>query len=140
MAVTETVVKGFAHCPEPRCPGSEQTTVGLVQTVVEERYLDRGGATGDPRDQLVENSHEYLRFAEETDMLCEHCGRTRECSLTERPKYNPLSGKDPMGLLGAKPFNPGLSFGPEDERLAEMQAQVDAMRAEMEKLREEKGP
>lgn len=135
MAATETLTPGFLHCPEPRCPGSAQVPAGLVQTLVTETFAERGGATGDPRDALPENSHEYLRVSDAAELECPHCARTRECSLVERPRYDPLSGKDPMGLLGAKPFDPAMQFGPEDERLKDMQDEMAAMRDEMAKLR-----
>lgn len=136
MAATETAVPGFLHCPEPRCPGSAQVTAVLTHTLVTETFAERGGATGDPRDALPENSHEYLRVQDPEDLPCPHCGKDRECSTQERPIYDPLSGKDPMGLLGAKPFDPNLKFGPDDEAMKAMQDQMAEMAAEIKKLRE----
>lgn len=135
MAATETLVPGFLHCPEPRCPGSEQVTAALIQTIVQERYIDRGGPTENSiMDQAIENSYEYLRVSNPEDLQCPHCGRERECSLVERPVYDPLSGKDQMGLLGAKPFNPNLKIGNEDE-IVTMRDDLAALREEMAELR-----
>lgn len=132
MAATETVVRGFGHCPDPRCAGSEQTEVPLVQTVVTRTFIENGGAGSVPGE---ENTWEYLRFAEGDDVQCQHCRRTRECSTEARPAYNNLSGKDPMGLLAAAPFNPSLKFDPADE----LRAQMDDMRRELDELRKERG-
>lgn len=96
--LTKTPMDGFAHCVDARCPGYQQERVPVVRHLTEHRYVDNGGdLTG------VEKSFITFAFADDEDRHCKHCGRHRDATDEERPVYDPLSGKDPMGLLHIKP-------------------------------------
>lgn len=103
MNVTETPIDGYAHCTNARCPGYQQVEVPLVRTVTEHRYVDSGGDMPG-----IEKSFVRFRFANDADRHCPHCSTKdkkihRDCGDEPRPSYDPLSGKDPMGLLSIKP-------------------------------------
>ena len=100
-AVTDTEIDGFAHCGQPRCPGSSQQPVKAVRRETFHTYRERGGnAPG------VESSFVTLSFADPSERDCPACGRAREVTDQARKTYAPLSGHDPMGLLGAQRFDP----------------------------------
>lgn len=96
---TETAVEAFAHCPDPLCAGHEQAPVPGVKMLVATTIGDRGG--DGVFVNIVENTHEYLRFAEPEDVACPECGRDREVALQQRPVYDRLIGP-PDALLRAR--------------------------------------
>jgi hypothetical protein len=114
---TVTPVRGFAHCVVPRCPGTYESEVDAVKVTTSWTFIERGGDI--PGE---ENSQDAARFADETDATCEHCGGHREVSLSPRPQYQPLSGHDPMGLLGMPQYDPNKINLPNDEQAAEIAA------------------
>lgn len=97
--VTETPVQAYAHCPDPLCPGSDQRPVPAIRQLVQQTIGERGGDGAFVN--LVENSHEYLRFAEPDDVACPECGRDREVAGQRRPTYQRLIGP-PDALLRAQ--------------------------------------
>lgn len=93
-------MKGYAHCNNPRCPGHSQERVEAVRRETSHTYRERGGnAPG------VESSYVTLHFADPDEAACPHCSRNREVSDQPRKSYAPLSGHDPMGLLGVPGFD-----------------------------------
>lgn len=125
--VKETPVKGYAHCPDSRCPGSNQERVAAVKVTTEHTYAENGGDL-----PFVEKSFEHYRFADDDARVCAACGRGREVTGQQRPSYAPLSGFDQQGLLGAKAFNPAAGAQPADPRIAELEAKLSALTAKLE--------
>lgn len=128
--IREDVVDAWAHCNNPRCEGYGQRPVRAVRTIVEHTVGSRGG--DGIFAMVVENTNEYLRFADETEIPCEHCGRERSVTLQERPEIPVLSGFPQDGLLGAAKFDPAIKFTVEDQAHAEEMAE---MRREMAELK-----
>lgn len=94
---TETRVDAFAHCPDPLCAGHEQAPVPGVRTLVATTIGDRGG--DGVFVNIVENTHEYVRFEDSEDVPCPECGtRDREIAVQARPVYDRLIGP-PDALL-----------------------------------------
>lgn len=98
--VTETEIDGYAHCAIVRCPGNTQEKVKAVRRETGHTYRERGGTSPG-----VESSFVTLHFVDEGQRPCPHCGKAREVSAEARRTYAPLSGHDPMGLLGVPQFN-----------------------------------
>ena len=125
--ITEDIVDGYAHCPNPRCDPYEHATK-IVKQTIEWTYLENGGDFPG-----FERSVVNLIAGEETDAVCPGCGRTRELSIAERPEYPNDSGVDPMGLLGMQPqtADPNLMAAQEraaqDARIAELEAKLEAL-------------
>lgn len=125
--VKETPVKGYAHCSDARCPGSNQERVDAVKVVTEHTFLENGGDL-----PFVEKSFEHFRFADEDARVCPGCGRSREVTAQQRPSYAPLSGFDQRGLLGVTAFTPGSGgVQPADPRIAELEAKLDKLTAQL---------
>lgn len=114
----ETPAEAWAHCPDPRCEGSEQVRVQAIKTVTEASYQALGGEW-----PFTQNSWETYRVADQADELC-GCGRTREVTNQERPVYQALSGFAQDGLLHSKKFNPQVANTEADERQAAEMAQM----------------
>lgn len=139
--VTEREITGWAHCTQPRCPGNTQQQVAAIRTETARTYREMGGDSPG-----VEWSGSTLRFVDEEDRFCPYCPptkggrrRVRELSETPRIRYDPMSGHDPLGLLGVPEFDPRVQV----ERLAEpvsdpereqMQAQIAQLTAAVEAL------
>jgi hypothetical protein len=99
--VTEKPRQVFLHCPNPVCPGMVQETVDGFEVETAFLFTDNGGDL-----PFVERSTSRGMVPAEFDTACRHCGANREISLTPRPNYQPLSGADPMGLVGAPAVRP----------------------------------
>lgn len=128
-SVTETPVRGYAHCVNPHCAGSTQQEVDAICTRTARMYRDVDPHAG-PGE---ENSWEAFRFADEDDRACPGCGRPREVTNQKRPVYDPLSA----GLMGAPAGGfdqDGLLKVPKFSESAD--PRVEAMQAELAELRE----
>lgn len=133
--VTEQAVTAFAHCIVSRCAGNNQESVQAIRVETGHSYEDLGGDW-----PFVERSHVSVRFADEADAVCPHCGERREVTLEQRKQYAPLSGHDPMGLLDIQPFDPRLQnelrqqplADPERERYERENAELRERMAKME--------
>jgi hypothetical protein len=123
---TVTPVRGYAHCVVPRCPGTYEQEVDALKVTTSWSFIERGGDI--PGE---ENSQDAARFADEADAVCEHCDGHREVSLSPRPQYQPLSGHDPMGLLGMPQYDPNKVNAPNDQQAAE----IEALRTQLEEQR-----
>lgn len=88
------VVDGFAHCPDPLCDGYRQQEVRAIREEVGQSYTENGGDMPG-----IERSSVYLRFEASDEQPCPTCDRDRELSLTERKRYQPLSGQAQDVLL-----------------------------------------
>src|SRR5690349_4786386 len=135
--VTVTPVRAFAHCVQPRCPGAYEVEVDANRVETAYSFLDNGGDIPG-----IERSHVRAEFVNEADATCEHCGSHRDVSLAPRPQYQPLSGHDPMGLLGMPAFDPSKVNAPSDALSAEMEAlkaQVAALTEAMQANAKDKG-
>lgn len=111
MRVTEREVDGYAHCARfdeaelDWCPGNEQQPVRLIEQTVEYTFRDGWGGRdiGGPTDIVLagqtEKSIIHLRFADEADIACPHCGQQRSCSTQVRPFYASVSGQPQDELL-----------------------------------------
>lgn len=115
--ITETTVKAYAHCPDPRCKGVKQDQVQAVRTLMEWTFESRGGGD-DPGGignlflPMVENSQEHLRVADEADLACPHCENARELSTQPRPSY-PIMVGGANALLRLQDM--GISFDPDKQ-------------------------
>lgn len=130
---TETPVQGLAHCQDARCMGYEQEPVQAIQTITEVTYLDNGGDMPG-----IEQSFHDLRFVDENDVECVHCGKPRVVTSQQRPEYPNVSGHDPMGLFEFRGKTEGqikeLHY---KQELAEKdrELEVQGLRAELAELR-----
>jgi hypothetical protein len=120
--VTERPVQGYAHCGNAHCPGHQQQKVDAFRVETSHTYAETGGPGSVPG---VENSHVHVRWANDEDRVCPGCGGTREVTATARRVLQPLSGHPQDGLLQHGAFNP--NHQPTDPRIAELQAQVQAL-------------
>lgn len=116
--VTEKV-QAYAHCPNARCVGYLQEEVPAERVETNYLYTDNGGDLPG-----VERSNSHFRWPDGVDVSCPGCGGLRELSASPRPSYQPLSGYDPMGLLGAAKFNPAKVNTEADARVAALEAQL----------------
>lgn len=130
--VAETVVDAWAHCGDARCRGYGQQRVKGVRTIVEHTIGSRGG--DGIFVNIVENSHEYLRFDAPEDIPCDQCGHDREISLQERPVYQGLSGFPQNGLLTVPAFDPNVRNTPADEKAASEMAELRKQIADLTAL------
>lgn len=135
-------VQAFAHCgATPGCPGVEQQPVAALKEELGHTFIERGGDLGS-----VENSFVHLRFADETDVQCPHCGRDRELSEQARVQYT-SSGYDPNYLLTEKyaeqlakqriaQEQPAVSGqeSQEPDRVAELEAKFDRLMGAVENI------
>lgn len=131
--VTETPVKGYAHCRNARCPGYQQEEVDAVR---EEKAFTYGDGGGDGVFMhMVERSMVSFLFANPDDAPCPSCKEPREMSGEPRPSYQPLSGHDPMFLAtsGAK-FDPGVVNTPADAKQAELEAKLAIQEQQIARL------
>jgi hypothetical protein len=102
--VTQTPVRAFAHCPDPRCPGNAQEPVdGLLRhTDVLYTDTDPNGIPG------IEKSYNSVTFADEDVAPCPHCETYREISQQKRPVYENRSKQNPLELLRVQDREHGL--------------------------------
>lgn len=128
--VNESLEEGFAHCVNARCDGYGQEPVMVVRTVVEHTVGSRGG--DGIFSNVVENTNEYLRLADEADIPCPSCSKDRDVSLQERPVYPIITGFPQDGLLNVKGFDPNVRNVQADEAMA---AEVADLRRELAELR-----
>jgi hypothetical protein len=96
-------------------------------------YTENGGDWPFP-----ERSSVSLRFVNEEDHKCPHCGRNRDLSANKRPAFDgSLSGYDPNGLLEMQAA--GVEFDPDKQKEIMASAVTDpereAMQAEINELR-----
>lgn len=125
--ITEVPIQAYAHCIDARCQGHEQEQVEAIRKEDSFTYAERGGNLPG-----TENSFVRVRFADEAESNCRHCGRIRELSETPRRRYDgSLSGHDPMGLLEVDPFDatkqPGTDVVAERDQLREEVAELRGM-------------
>src|SRR5262245_54015671 len=85
--VTETLVDGWAHCGDGRCPGNKQQAVKAIVTITEFSYFELGGDIPG-----IERSTELVRFNDVADAQCPHCGEPRAVANQVRPVYPNVSG------------------------------------------------
>ena len=102
----EEPVELYAYCPDAMCPGNTPTKVVGIKQIVTHTYNDAAGldvnsrTVENPMGPYEERSFEYLRVANPDDALCPACeSRTRELSMTDRPKYESRHGFDQGALL-----------------------------------------
>lgn len=141
VRITETRIRALAHCSNPLCEGNRQEEVDAIAQLVEETYgmRDRQPSMGapdltSPLVNLVENSHEMLRFAREEDAPCPVCSGPRELTRQVRPRYERLSDVAPDKLLQFR--RQGLSSADvlaqaaeKSDEVAELRGKVDALTA-----------
>lgn len=128
--VTEQEVEGYAHCVQARCPGNTQQRVKAFRRETSRTYREMGGDSPG-----VETSWVALVFADADESGCPHCGRHRELTDQPRKSYAPLSGHDPMGLLGAPQFNAAKQQELRSQPLADPER--EALTAQNEALQEQ---
>lgn len=85
--VTETLIDGWAHCSDARCPGNKQQAVKAVHTLTELSYFELGGDIPG-----IERSTMQVRFNDLADAQCQHCGEPRLVADQVRPNYPNISG------------------------------------------------
>lgn len=127
--ITEEPTRAFAHCRNARCPGYAQEEIDAIKEETAFTFGDLGG--DGVFTHMTERSTVGFRFADPDDGPCPGCHEVREVTGTPRPAYQPLSGKDPMGLLHAQPFNPSQ---PVPDRTSELEGQIAEMREQMAEL------
>lgn len=140
-----TEVRAYAHCINPLCPGYGQEEVPAISTETSFTFRDHGDNSA--LGSMVFRSFVELRYAVDADeetnrdeyveqyraaAACRTCERPRELTATQRPTYLPLSGHDPMGLLGAPAFDPSVKNTEADAKIAALEAQLNRMQALLE--------
>jgi hypothetical protein len=99
--ITVEPVEGFAHCLRRSLkhePCYAQQEVPALRETIAFLYSDGWGGAGasGPQDAMVggmvEREVVHIRFADEADRECPHCGGARECTDMRRPEYPALSG------------------------------------------------
>lgn len=130
--VTEAPVKAYAHCRDARCPGYGQQEVDALR---QESSFTFGELGGDGIfTSFVERSTVKFVFVNDDDEACPACSRGREVTGEPRPSYQPLSGHDPLGLVGGQKFNPAVVNTEQDAAMAEMRAEMSRMKAQMDAM------
>lgn len=111
--ISSNTVTAYAHCTRPLCDGASQQPVQALREETGVTYAEQGGDLG-----FVDKSFVTLRFDDDDDAACPHCGRPRELTEQARVQYQNLSGVDPDGLVGikygAQTRNSPLNGGPDD--------------------------
>lgn len=138
--VTETLIDGWAHCSDPRCPGNKQQAVKAIRTVTEYSYVDLGGDIPG-----IERSTDLVRFNDLADAQCEHCGEPRLVADQVRPIYPNVSGVPQDRLLqtnGAERLlELQLADAKREAEMAQMRATMERQTALIERLlREQDAP
>lgn len=124
--VTEDETPVYVHCVDARCPGVYEEQVPGIR--VETGYTFKANGGDIPG---IERSMVTARVADEQDATCPVCSGHRDVSLTPRKKYDPLSGKDPNGLLsigGYDPSRPMLQPGHDPNEVNDLKAQIAELR------------
>lgn len=123
----------WAHCVRPTCPGSGEVEVDGLREETGFMFTDNGGDIPG-----IERSNVQYQFENPDELACPSCGKGRELSQDRRPSYDPLSGHDPMGLLQAERFDPSVRNGPDDARVAELEAKLvramDTLESQSERI------
>lgn len=120
-----TPARGYAHCRDPRCKGTEQEPVDVIRHTSEWTYVENGGNMPG-----VERSTEIVVFADEqADSPCPVCTAPREASAQLRPRYTPLSGHRQDGLLYVKAYDASVQPAGNDAIVAQLMAQVAELSA-----------
>lgn len=132
VASTEAPV--FLHCRDARCPGYQQEQVKGTREEHGFTYqeLNNDPVATDIFATMIERS-QVVFTPNDLDVLpCPECGVEREATGDPRPQYLPLSGKDPMGLVGGPKFNPSVVNTEADARVAELEAKLDKLLSSLE--------
>jgi phage terminase large subunit GpA-like protein len=127
--LTETEVRAFAHCVHPRCPGYQQEEVDAIRSEDSWTYAEQGGDLPG-----TERSFVRLRFADEKNTPCPHCGTARDLSADKRRQYANLSGYDPQGLLDVEPFDAAKQHEVRDSDKERIEAENAELRERLAKL------
>lgn len=94
MQTYDEQISGYAHCNDPSCSGNSQQPVPVIRHTTNATYLDGGGDLPG-----IEKSWTAFSFADAEDEKCPFCSDRREVTDQRRPRYDPLSGHDPLALL-----------------------------------------
>lgn len=133
-----TPCDALAHCRDSFCPGEVQEPVGGNREEVSFRFTELGGdAPG------YERSNVHVRFANEADIPCPHCGQDREITEQKRPRYETSVGNpDYLKQLieQGRVKQPGEVAEAGDARIAALEAQLAEMRALLEGKANKPGP
>lgn len=132
--VSETGIKGFAHCRNPLCRGYLQEQVEAVRRETGYSYVERGGDL-----PFMESSTVHIVFADEqSDSPCPYCKEAREVTDQQRPVYEKMTGFAQDGLLHAPrfgEFQPGSEENDQlKQQLADQAKALEAMQAQLAKL------
>lgn len=145
MRITHDEISAWAHCEgTPGCEGESQQPVPAIrETFVRVFGEDEGlttPTTNNPLGGMVENSWQRLRFANEADVPCPHCGRDRAVADQVRPIYpsaifgqngQPLDQRQLLRLRAeGKIVSPGAG-APASDEMAALKAQVEALQGVM---------
>jgi hypothetical protein len=128
--VTATPATVYLHCRDARCSGNNQEAVEGSREEHVQTYGDNGG--DGIFMAMTERSTVSFRAADDEDLPCPGCKQPREVSGEPRPSYQPLSGHDPMGLVGGAQFDPSIRNTEQDAQIAELQATVARLAALVE--------
>lgn len=118
--VTETPQVVWLHCRDARCPGYTQEEVQGFR----EEHVQTFGENGGDGIFMPMTERSMISFRAEEDVPCPACGRARDVTGEPRPSYQPISGHDPLGLIGGMQFDPGVVNTEQDAQIAELQATV----------------
>ena len=118
---TETVTERelLKWCSDPRCKGNAQTATAGLQ--IETAWTFEELADGPVTVHGPEHSSIRFQFANpEADAKCRVCGKDNQLGDQPRPRYEPLSGFSPDGLLHVERWTPGGRTAEVDAKLAEL--------------------
>lgn len=128
--LTDTPVKAYAFCTDARCDGYTQQEVDAIKVETAFTFGENGG--DGVFVNFVERSTIAHRFVNDDDVPCPACGHPREVTGDPRPSYQPISGHDPLGLVGGPRFNPAVVSTEQDAAMAEMEAKLRRMETMLE--------
>jgi hypothetical protein len=131
--VTETLIDGWAHCPDGHCPGNKQQAIKAVKSLAEYTYFELGGDIPG-----IERSTEHVRFNDLADAQCEHCGEPRHVADQVRPIYANVSGIPQDRLLrqggNERLLELQLADAKREAEIAQMRATMERQNALIERL------
>lgn len=120
-------VTAYAFCQDGHCPGYAMAEVPAERIEVGYTFEENDGDIPG-----IERSQVTWEYADEADVACPVCEQPRALSDKPRPQYDPLSGHDPLGLLGGLKYDPTVVNTQADHEIAELKAQVNRLAAIVE--------
>lgn len=129
--VTETPVRGYVSCRDPRCAGYKERETEVVRRKQEFTYRELGGDLPGNEREAVDIIH--------AGESCPVCSGPQVYYEEPRPEYAPISGQDPLALLNLNQSGQIRDVQMQNlesaKELAEMRAMMAEMKSELDRRR-----